>query len=160
MTDVHSCNPWCERPECVKARQLEFLNNEAEFWRMKYLKAKEEPEGKSYTDNEAYTALCIWEFVIKPDPHTLPEYWLDLFSNDGTCTARENALSLAHIVDLAWEFASKTWGYDAEFDWDFVPSLLCEAKSFDELTNNFREIVSRMLAPTHKWHDISSDSDL
>lgn len=86
---------------------------------------------KNPTNSEDVThaAMCIWENLLEllRKKHVV----LLAFENTGYAEMRHFAMSLAADCNADWETASK-YGYDACFDWEFVPAWINENVEFDK----------------------------
>lgn len=77
----------------------------------------------TFTESEAYTAMCLWEaFLEDRDAPDAP--WAILLRNYGTHTARDTVLSLAKLCEADWEERSEDERDSECFDWDFCPRWL------------------------------------
>lgn len=76
-----------------------------------------------------YAAMCIWEQFL--DGVRQRALISEAFENMGYTEMRHFAMSLAADCNADWEKASK-YGYDACFDWEFVPAWLKENVEFNK----------------------------
>lgn len=87
-----------------------------------------------YTENEVDAALCIWEWclLLRNDNDNSVFDWLR--GNEGACSARYQAVMLAQDCEKSYRVAVEL-GYDATFDWEFVPNWVTEAMRISVFAN-------------------------
>lgn len=75
------------------------------------------------------SALCIWEYCLDYRPDNC-EKFRELH---GVAETRDRVQSFALHCHNAWEHAHAVLGFDAPFDWEWVPAWLqiCVDEDFD-----------------------------
>ena len=72
----------------------------------------------SNTENIIFTAMCLWEHCL----HEEPPIYVSYRQNNGACETRDRVRDLAEHCHNAWEHAYEHLGFDAPFDWEWVPA--------------------------------------
>lgn len=92
----------------------------------------------TYTEAEACTALCIWEAMLCMRDR-LPALQR-AFDAHGTCSMRDEALSLAPAFERVWLAIPEDERGNQPFDWEIVPAMVaawvghgCNEPSHDAL---------------------------
>jgi hypothetical protein len=104
---------------------------------------KAEPMAKLYSEQDALSAMAIWECMLTwqqnrmfaADHRDMASVW----NSEGACGMRDIAIGMAKHVNDAWEIANRK-GFDAPFDWEFVPVAL---KAYDWHNRRWYGIADR-----------------
>ena len=70
------------------------------------------------TEDLITAAMCLWEYCLDQNP----QVYVDYRELHGACETRDRIRDLALHCELAWEHAHAELGFDAPFDWEWVPT--------------------------------------
>ena len=87
---------------------------------------------ETFTQGEAYTAMCLWEEVTaglaKADAELGDAPWTQYRDRNGTADLRDEVLGLAPACEAAWNAMTDDQQEGAgAFDWEFCPKWLRES---------------------------------
>lgn len=89
------------------------------------------PQDKLWSDDEVEAALCIWEHALSSQHQGMEDIFDWLRAGEGSSAARQQAIALAKDCERSYLIAVEL-GYDAPFDWEFVPKWVQLAMDITE----------------------------
>lgn len=104
------------------------------------------------TYDEAEAAMCLWEESIRRQGIRDDDLFKWLAGGEGAASARDMCLQLAKDVEHSY-LVAKLHGFDACFDWDFVPqwaNLAMEITMTNELTPSWCNYIGWKIAEWEK----------
>lgn len=73
--------------------------------------------------------MCLWEYCLEERPQVYLEYR----EQHGACETRDRISEIAECCFYSWRFANNNLGFDAPFDWEWVPEWFAVCVDVDLL---------------------------